>query len=231
MKQTDHGILLHRISFSETSLITTFFTRKSGIQQFIYQGGKKKSGNLFALGMYEITFYKRPDSELGKINQVELLINIQEIIISPIKTVISFFIADVLYQSIKTEEGDIQLFNFLENEIQKLSNEKEIQLFPALFLIRFIEHLGISPIIHSTDNSYFDMKQGEFTSNPKNLDNCIKSEASNTLRNYLFDSETDLIEFNKYRKEIVSILITYISIHIPNFNGKRSLQSMQEILS
>ncbi len=29
--------------------------------------------NLFPLGIYELTFYKRPDSELGKLNQAYVI--------------------------------------------------------------------------------------------------------------------------------------------------------------
>ena len=113
MKQSDYGILLNRISYSENSLITTFFTEKSGIQKFIFLGGKKKAGNLFPLGIYELTYFKRPDSELGKLNQAILDNSMNDIFFNPVKSVIAFFVSEILYQGIKSEEKDSELFSFI----------------------------------------------------------------------------------------------------------------------
>ena len=42
MKQVDKGILIHRINYSENSLIITLFTYSNGVQKFISKGVKKK---------------------------------------------------------------------------------------------------------------------------------------------------------------------------------------------
>lgn len=230
MKQTDFGILLHRISYSESSLITTFYTKTGGIQKYIFLGGKKKSGNLFPLGIYEITFYRRPDSELGKLNEVNLLSSIQEILNNPTKTVISFFIAEILHQTLKTDEADFELYNYIQTEINQLSEEEDSQLFPCLFLLRFIGYLGITPLVTNSSDDYFDLAQGEFTSNPKNHFQSISSISICHIRDYFLTNEINRDEFVKNRKEIVSILINYLTLHIPNFEGHKSLDLAKEIL-
>ena len=40
MKTSDKGFLLHRISYSESSLILVFYTQKQGLAKFIFKGGK-----------------------------------------------------------------------------------------------------------------------------------------------------------------------------------------------
>jgi DNA repair protein RecO (recombination protein O) len=230
MKQTDIGILLNRISYSENSLIATFFTEKSGIQKFIFLGGKKKSGNLFPLGIYELTFYKRPDSELGKINQAVLVNSMHNIFLNPIKSVIVFFVAEVLHQSIKTEEKDAELFLFINNEINQLESEEQLKVYPALFLLKLITYLGIKPHVENVNSQYFELEQGVFTSNPTNLDKSINSSASRAIRDFLFENEhnTELLQANG--KEVISILIAYLTIHLPSFKGQKSLELVREIL-
>jgi DNA repair protein RecO (recombination protein O) len=230
MKQTDIGILLNRISYSENSLIATFFTEKSGIQKFIFLGGKKKSGNLFPLGIYELTFYKRPDSELGKINQAVLVNSMQNIFLNPIKSVIVFFVAEILYQSIKTEEKDAELFLFINNEINQLESEEQLKVYPALFLLKLITYLGIKPHVENVNSQYFDLEQGVFTSNPTNLDKSINSSASRAIRDFLLENEhnTELLQANG--KEVISILIAYLTIHLPSFKGQKSLELVRDIL-
>jgi DNA repair protein RecO len=230
MKQTDLGILLHRLSYSENSLITTFFTKTNGTQRYIYQGGKKKAGNLYPLGIYEITFYNRPDSELGKLIQTDVSSSIQPILASPIKSVISFFLAEVLKQSLTTNQEDVSLFTFLENQITELSNQEDSTIFPSLFLLDFIEHLGISPLISEESATYFDLSQGVFTSNPSVFSTSINSAATQTIKEYLEEKKINLDGFQTHRKEIVSILIQFLSIHIPNFKGEKCLEMAKEIL-
>ena len=119
MKSTDQAILLNRISYSETSLILTFYTLANGIQKFIFQGGKKKAHQLFPLAISEITFYKRPDSDLGKLTVVESSRILNEVLFNPLKSSVAFFIAEVLQKCLKTEEAEDHLFLFLEEKIQE----------------------------------------------------------------------------------------------------------------
>ena len=84
MKRTDKAILLNRISYSESSLIITFYTFENGIQKFIFQGGKKKAHQLFPLAISEITYYKRPDSDLGKLTSSESKRILNELPFNPI---------------------------------------------------------------------------------------------------------------------------------------------------
>jgi DNA repair protein RecO (recombination protein O) len=185
---------------------------------------------LFPLGIYELTFYKRPDSELGKINQAVLVNSMHNIFLNPIKSVIVFFVAEILYQSIKTEEKDAELFLFINNEINQLESEEQLKVYPALFLLKLITHLGIKPHVENVNSQYFDLEQGVFTSNPTNLDKSINSSASRAIRDFLFENEhkTELLQANG--KEVISILIAYLTIHLPSFKGQKSLDLVRDIL-
>jgi len=65
LKQSAKALFLHKISYSESSLITVFYTREFGLQHFLFQGGKKKAAALYPCALCELTFYKRPDSMLA----------------------------------------------------------------------------------------------------------------------------------------------------------------------
>jgi DNA repair protein RecO (recombination protein O) len=231
MKQSDYGILLNRISYSENSLIATFFTEKSGIQKFIFLGGKKKAGNLFPLGIYELTYYKRPDSELGKLNQAVLDNSMNDIFFNPVKSVIAFFVAEILYQGIKSEEKDTKLFSFINQEINNLENQKEVRTYPALFLLNFISHLGIKPHVEEFNSHYFDLEQGVFVTSPSNLEKTVHSNASEAIRISLIATDNYHELLQEHAKDVVSILIAYLTIHLPNFRGQKSLELAKEILS
>ena len=73
MKFQDRGIVLSRSAYSETSLIVTLFTESFGVQTFLFQGAKKKKGLvLFPLATVDITYYRRSDSQMGKLTEIVL---------------------------------------------------------------------------------------------------------------------------------------------------------------
>lgn len=231
MKTSDLGILLNRITYGENSLIATFFTEKSGIQKYLFLGGKKKAGNLFPLGIYELTFYKKPSSDLGKVDQAILVNAMNDIFNNPIKSVITFFVAEIIYQSIKSEEKDSEMWFFITNQINKLEFEKQVKTYPIFFLLNFIIHTGLKPLVEHNNSGYFDLEQGVFTSNPINVSSSINSEASSVIRNYFLEVGVNFELLNKHSSEIIEILIFYLTFHTPNFKGSKALKLAREILN
>ena len=157
MKQTDKGILINRISYGDSSFIVTVYTLEKGIQKFIFQGAKKKKVPIYPLLIAEITYYKRPDSELGKLTAVEAKNHLQELSFDPIKSVISFFIADVLLKCLKHEYEDSELYFFLESFIQAINDADDLSHFPIHFLTEFSKHLGICPNVLDENPRYFNL--------------------------------------------------------------------------
>ncbi len=129
MKESDNAIFLHRINYSETSLIATFYTQTHGIQKFMFQGGKKKGTSLFPLSLCEITYYKRPDSELGKLTEARPSDMLIELFSNPMKATLAFFMADVIKQCLQTDQADPQLFHFLTRSIHALDAADDLFFF------------------------------------------------------------------------------------------------------
>lgn len=234
MKSTDQAILLNRISYSETSLILTFYTLTGGIQKFIFQGGKKKSHQLFPLGISEITFYKRPDSDLGKLTAVERSRILIEIPFNPIKSSVTFFIAEILQKCLKTEEAEDHLFQFLEQKILYLDKTSNITLFPIEFLLEFSMYMGIYPNKKSEEDKYFNIMEGTIENSvPLSGDIYYEGETVQLLSKIIDGnniSEREDMNTKNNRSKILEILIHYYQLHIPQFKGLNSLEVIREIL-
>ncbi len=234
MKATDQAILLNRISYGESSLIVTFYTRTNGIQKFIFQGGKKKAHSLFPLAISEITYYKRPDSELGKLTAVEHSKMLNDLPFHPVKSTIAFFIVELLQKCLKTEEGEEYIFSFLEEEIIRLDQSDEFSFFPLRFLLNLAQHIGIYP--HKTDDNapYFNLMEGTFSA-VKPITGDIYSEGAGVeLIVQLMDEKLhieDLLNTKKNRSEALEILIRYFQLHIPQFKDMNSLEIIREVLN
>jgi DNA repair protein RecO (recombination protein O) len=230
LKVIDQGILLRKLNYSETSLIITMYTRSSGIQTFIYQGGKKKASALYPMSRLELEFYKRPDSELGKLTNVQTLNGSSEIPFHPIRSTIAFFMADALFQCLRTEQADPQLFQHLETQIEELDQSDDLGIIPLLFLVRLTISLGIEPMITSSDARFFVPIDGEFRAfhgygaqavSGRNVELLVSLYKNDPIA--AIDRET--------RMEALMLLLTYIETHIPGFNVNRSLEVLKEVLN
>jgi hypothetical protein len=63
-----------------------------------------------------------------------------------------------------------------------------------------------------------------------NLDKIINSEASTVIKDYLLERENASLGLELHAKQVVSLLITYLTVHLPNFKGQKSLELAKEIL-
>lgn len=229
MKKTDHAIFLHRTHFSESSLITTFYTKNNGIQKFIFQGGKKKSVGIFPLALSEIHYYHRPDSELGKLTVTSPLKMLHELNTNPLKATIAFFLADVLRNCLKTDQQDNHLFDFLANRIELLSLSNDLSLFNTQFLIDFTYHLGIEPIQPSNVCAYFYLQDGSFSDTYRAGEIAAKNEGVALIQELILN-KPQTHHSKKTKKEAFETMLTYYKLHLPSFNVTNSLEIIREIL-
>lgn len=226
MKQTDEVIVLHRISYSETSLIVTVYSRSNGIQKFIFQGGKKRNSAVFPLSICEATYYKRLDSELGKLTSLQSIVNLNGVISNPIKSTIAYFMADVLRQTLQTNQSETALFDFLKAQIEQLNNTDSLSIFPIVFLVNYTKHIGIMPDLNENP-SYFNLIDGEFHSELRIGELVVEGVVCQQLY-LLFSGETCGPEADK--NELLDTLLRYYTIHSPRFNVSASIEIIKEVL-
>jgi DNA repair protein RecO (recombination protein O) len=231
VKQNDTAIFLHRIPYSESSLITTFYTLHSGTQKFLFQGGKKKSAALFPASICEITFYRRPDSELGKLTEAQPLNSLRNIQVDPVRSTITFFIAAILKNCLKTDQSDPQLFHFLEEKISVLNtcDLNLLPLYPIEFLVSFAMQMGIEPQVPSKISRYFHLEEGEF-SDVDQKGELVAEGPGVELIQMLLTNELKHLPERSARSEAFETMLSYYKLHIPGFNVDQSLEILREIL-
>ncbi len=230
MKQNDSAILLHRVNYSDTSLIVTMYTLHHGVQKFIFQGGKKKATSLFPFSVCEIEYYNRPDSELGKLTSVTSneasLANISD---NPVKNTIAFFATDILRKCLLTNQADFQLFEFIRSSITRLYQTKDTSLFMVWFLIEFAEQLGIQPNVTSENSPFFNLQEGEFCLFKIPGELIVEGESVKLIQELIRNNEIGPTP-KTIRMEALEVMLRYYTLHIPKFNIQKSLEIVRDIL-
>ena len=231
MKQSAKALFLHKISYSESSLITVFYTREFGLQHFLFQGGKKKAGALYPCALCELTFFKRPDSELGKLTEAKAYRSLHHFVFNPRLSTVAFFIADVLRNALKTEQSDQDLYDFLESYLVNVNEQENLDgsMLALNFLIEFAVHLGIEPLTDATNKRYFYLNEGSFSNVDLTGDLVREGSAVFLIQDILRGGSIEQYLLQDKRIAL-EIMIRYYELHIPNFNVDRSLTVIREVL-
>ncbi|TXI85265.1 MAG: DNA repair protein RecO [Crocinitomicaceae bacterium] len=235
MKTTERGIILSRIPYSETSTIIRCFTLNHGLKSFLFQGAKKKNGHiLMAMAPIEFTYYQRSDSQLGKMTEAQLYLSLQDLRFHPIKSVLLFFMAEMLLHTLHEDAKDEPLFQFVQDELMWLDESSEFTNYPIYWLLELTQHLGFYPYVVDEQGAYFDLEDGQFVQHSPYNHTSQKSETVNLLRELIGHSKNELLAWNiskSDRKKLTQLLFEYYQFHIPNFKELKSIEIIESIWS
>ena len=225
MKKVDEGIFLFRTTYSETSLIVTFYTRSSGLKKCIFKGGKKKAHSLFPLSICEITYFERNDSDLATLVESNPAMN-TEFQFDPIRSSVAFFIAEVVRKCIETHEPDSEMYAFLKNTVVRLETSESISTLPIEFLLGFAKVLGIQPIIMGS-NPAFNYADGTIGENKGSIGS--EGPEVHIIVGALQGLELNYSKMDK--SNALKAIIDYFAYHIPRMEKLDSLEIVKEVIS
>lgn len=239
MLQKCKAVVLRTIKYSENSFIINCYTDTFGRISFIVSGLRsKKSKNKIALfqtlSLLELEVYYKDKREVQRIKEVHVSIPFISLSSDIFKSSISFFLAEVMFKTLKEHENNFALFNFIENSIialDLLKKNKQISNFHLAFLLQFSKYLGFAPLDNYSDlNKCFNLLKGKFvncnqtssllasTSTSINLSHFIKNGYNNTL----------LLNRNQ-RVELLNTVIEYFNFHLDTKLKIKSLEVLTEI--
>ena len=145
---TTRAIVLNHLRYGDNSLIVDLYTENMGRQTIFVQGVfKKKSAVRSALfqplHLIETDLHYRANRQMQRISNVQIYYPFINIPYDPKKSCIALFIAEILYKTLKEEEANSELFDFLLHAIQTLDlNDSGTANFHLLFLVHYSRYLG-----------------------------------------------------------------------------------------
>jgi DNA repair protein RecO (recombination protein O) len=232
MRLHTKGIVLRKTDYSETSVVLQILTPKYGVKGFIFQGAKRKNkkGNIIApLSLIDIEYYQRNESDLAKITAIESALIYKTIPFDPYKSSIVFFMNEVLNATIKENQENEDLFEFLENILETLDLSDHVSNFTIKFLYRLTKYLGFYP--KEIDAPvYLDLQECTYTKYQPNHGAYLSPEQSALLLTFskaTFDGQLDPIIDLKTRRELVYSLLNYYHVVFDNFKPIQSLAVLE----
>lgn len=230
MKAVDEGILIHRAPYSETSLLVTVLCKSHGLTTFLFQGGRKKQGNiLFPMAHIEFSYYKRTDSSLPKMTQVNLADVARTIPFHPVKSGLAFFMAEMIRLVIRSGHQENQLFQRMLQETLWLDASEELTNYPLLFLAVLCQECGISPVIEHEHPTVFDLQGGKLTTVRPNHVHYLEGSWVHWFETLLTEDRIAFLSHAIPKSERLQCFDAWIRYFQHHLHGMRDLKSVEVV--
>jgi len=237
MISTTRAIVLSHLRYGDSSLIVNLYTESMGRQTVFVKGvfGKKSPVRIAMfqpLHLVEIDLHYRANRQMQRISNVQIYDRLQNIPFDPIKSCIALFIAEILYRTLREEESNPGLFDFLLHAIQTLDlNDCGTANFHLVFLVRYSRYLGFYPNTeNASDTTWFDSRNGNFVLIPTASS---PHAAYNHLLTQLFGmsfEHLDSLQLNHYQRNyLAEYLLNFYAIHVDNFGKLKSFAVLRNI--
>ncbi|HEY4788998.1 MAG TPA: DNA repair protein RecO [Bacteroidales bacterium] len=233
------AIVLNHLKYGDTSLVVTIYTEALGRKSFLVQGVYKKKSKFHATFFQPLTILDlevdiNPKRELQRIKEISFNTPFHSIPFDITKSAISLFLSEVLHKTLKEEEPNPPLFDYLYHTIQLLDiNDTGVANFHLVFLINLTKYLGFYPVNNYSEiDCIFDPVNGKFfsalTSQSLNSDKVLSSWMSRLL-NLSFEELETLHMNHQIRNSLLKFIIEFYNLHLGGLTNVKSLPVLQSV--
>lgn len=239
MLTTTKGIVFSALKYGEADLIVKCFTLSSGLKTYLLRGvlkskkGKIKVSLFQPLTQLEIVASHKDKGTLEYMREARLGTAYQSLHTNVVKATVVMFLSEVLRNSVKEEEANSALYEFLEESLNWFDQQAKTVNFHLLFLVKLTRFLGFYPDDNQQDLPVFNLLDGTFQEVETNRD-CVNDENVFLLQRLLGTDFDDLssIKLNQItRSGFLLMLLNYYEIHLQGFHKPKSLAVLNEIYS
>jgi DNA repair protein RecO (recombination protein O) len=237
MLYSTHGIVIHSLKYSETSLIVKIFTEQFGIRAYLLKGlyGKRskiKPALFQPMTLLDLVVYHREKHSLQTVKEARLAFPYMAIPSDMRKSALLIFINELVYRAIREEEANPELFAFLWQSCRELDEtDTGLKDLPVRFAIRLSRYLGIFPHNnYSETNHIFNLREGVFQPVSPDHPQYLDPVTSRNLSCLLNDAAFPVPRTSPGHLLLESIL-TYYRIHLPGFRDLQSHHILHEVLA
>ena len=240
MLHKTRGIALHTVKFSETSIIARIYTELFGLQSFLIKGSRRKGatikpGFFQPLTLLDLTIYHKEKNTLQSIREVHFSDPYQTIPFDIRKSSMTLFINELLYKTIREEEPNPGLFEFIYTSCIQLDRIETVNHFHLMFAIRLTRYLGILPRQdYSSRKPVFNLREGEFQESIPDHFYFMDPELSKLFYRFLSETTEAIEKLRvplKTRTLLLDKVIQYYQLHLPGFTGLKSQEILHTVLS
>ncbi len=243
MLEKTRGIVLRSVKFGESSLITTIFTEKEGVQSFLLKGirkprsGQSRTGLLQPGCLLDLVVFHNPAKNLQHIREFQSAWHGQSLQEDIVKNSISLFSIELLLRILPEAAPHPGLFQFAFDYFTRLDGTSIVACanFPLFFLVNCGRLLGYELNgAFSEATPYPNPETGCFTALPAVVpvqltrDDVIALSGIISALNINELSRTELSSSGRLR--LIDWYLSFLQYHTQHMGAIRSLPVLQAVL-
>ena len=237
MLHKTRGIVFHSSKYRETSLVVQIYTEVFGIQSYIINSVRKKHAKIHQgifqpLTLVDLVVYHKERPGLQRISDIRPQPPLVSIPFDVFKSSIVLFLNEVLYKSIREEESNPSLFDFIFNSILWLDEPHAAgNDFHLLFMVQLSRYLGFHPQNnYSQEENIFNLREGcfqsDFPKDPHFIPQRLAGFFSEMIgADFSFASQMQTAD----RRTLIEYLLEYFALHLDGFGNIKSHKVLEEI--
>ena len=177
----------------------------------------------------------KENKSIHHLKEPKVSFHFQSISIDLQKRSIQFFLAELLYKTIREEVPDLPLFQWIYNALTWFDlSEKSILNYHLVFMIQLSRFLGFYPKYNPSENPvFFDLQEGRFCinqpQNPQYISGYIITQLI-SLSGSTFENSDNIKISTGERRKILDSLVTYYQLHLPGFGEMKSIEVLKTII-
>lgn len=234
------GIVFQTIRYGESSLIAKIYTREAGMISFLVKGARTNKGSIRAshlmpMNLTELIFNLYPNKNLQHLKELRCNPILPDLLLNESKRSIVLFLSEVLNRSVKEEEKNADLFDFISGSLQILNEQNAgFQLFPHYFMIQLTKYLGFYPDHYFDEGMVFNLQEGRFVTSLSMNNQMLSGVESEILGKLLKVKYSDLMDLKVNtidKRSLLEHLLLYYRIHLGHFNQVNSHEVFKDLLA
>lgn len=239
MLQSTRGIVFQQVKYGESSIIARIYTESLGLQSYMIRGIRRKSSrirpaHLQHLTLVELEVNQRENKSLQHLKELRIAFPYNTIPFDVKKSAVVVFLNEILNKTIREEEANPGLFQFLESSLQILDTMPgSIGLFHHVFLIRLSKFLGFFPKDnYEPGKSCFNLLEGEFTAHTGQKNVIAPASTGKTLHHLLnldYENNGTLRLIASERQDLLDMLLDYYRHHVAGLTPIKSVEILKEV--
>lgn len=234
------GIVFRAIKYRESSLILDVYTEARGLRKYIVSGvrsarSRTSPGLLQVMSLLEVVAYERDDRDMHRLKEVRPAFIFQSVPFDVQKGTVGLFMAELARKTIREQEENARLFDFLFRSFVHLDTTREsVGNIHLHFMLELSTFLGFMPSgEYSAETPLFDLQEGSFVPDLPGHSHFLHEEKSRLLHELLevSMSESHRVRISRAeRQALLNDLLTYFRLHIENLPEIHSHRILREVM-
>ncbi len=231
MLHKTRGIALSYIRYRESSIIAKIYTEAFGIQSYIVNSVRSSRSKANRIALFQpltlldlVVYHKNKTDSLHRISEIKCRIPFHSLPFEIIKSSLSLFLTEILTKSLREEEENVPLFDFLEEAVLYLDNaEAGYENFHLHMLAQLAFYLGFG--METVADLSNELRENHYPLTPDTR----QREALQVWISAPFGTPVALDRTR--RLSLLEMLVFFYKIHLDSLGEIKSLEVLHEVLS